>query len=113
LHSCGNIRPFLPKFVDMGLDVIHPIQKHTMDEAEVARSLGDRVSFYAGFDVQQTIPWGTVEDVRREVRFMIDTYQRPEGRLVFGAGNGINQDCPLESLEALFDEALTYGGKSV
>ncbi len=109
LHSCGNIRPFLPKFADLGLDVIHPIQKYTMDEKEVAASLGDRITFYAGFDVQQTIPWGTPDDVRREVRFMIDTYQRPEGRLVLGVGNGINEDCPVESLDALFSEAINYG----
>ena len=40
---------------------------------------------------------------------MMDTYQRPEGKLIFTAGNGINGDCSLESLEALFEEALEYG----
>ena len=42
---------------------------------------------------------------------MMDTYARPEGRLMFTAGNGVNGDCPIESLEALFDEAYGYGTK--
>jgi uroporphyrinogen decarboxylase len=40
---------------------------------------------------------------------MYDTYYRPEGKLMFTAGNGINEDCPLPSLEALYDEAYSYG----
>jgi uroporphyrinogen decarboxylase len=109
LHCCGNIVKFIPKFVDLGLDVLHPIQKYTMDERQIARDFGDRLTVLAGFDVQRIIPWGTPEDVRREVRFMIDTYLRPEGRLVLGAGNAIHEDCPPASLEALIDEALGYG----
>jgi len=111
LHSCGHIKSFIPKFIDIGLDVLHPIQKYSMDEREIARKFGKDICFWAGFDVQQTIPWGTPEDVRKEVRFMIDTYYRPEGRLMLTAGNGINEDCTLESLEALFDEIIKYGSE--
>ena len=90
-----------------------PIQKHTMDERVIADTYGKDIAIWAGFDVQQTIPWGTPGDVRREVRFMLDTYARPEGRLLFTAGNGINQDCSLDSLEALYDEAYAYGSETV
>jgi uroporphyrinogen decarboxylase len=56
------------------------------------------------------IPWGTPEQVRAEVRHLIDTYWRPgEGRLMLTDGNGINEDCPTESLEAFFNEAVVYG----
>ena len=51
----------------------------------------------------------TPEDVRREVRFLLDTYARPEGRLILAAGNNMTPDTPMESLEALLDEALRYG----
>ena len=108
LHACGNIEPFIPSFTEMGLDVLHPIQKYTMDERTIARKYGDKLCIWAGFDVQQIIPWGSPEDVRREVRFMIDTYQRPEGRLILGAGNAIHEDCPPASLEALLDESCRY-----
>ena len=59
--------------------------------------------------MQKIIPFGTPEDVRREVRFLFDTYQRTEGRLMFTAGNAVKGDCPTASLEALFDEAFRYG----
>lgn len=111
LHACGNIEIFLPDFVEIGLDVIHPIQKHTMDEKKIAARFGKDICIWAGFDVQQVIPWGTPEEVRAEVRYMMDTYQRPEGKLIFTAGNGINGDCTLPSLKALFEEALEYGSK--
>ena len=65
-----------------------------------------------GFDVQQTIPWGTPEDVRREVRHLIDTYARPEGRFMLTAGNAVKGDCPTESLAALFDESFRYGASA-
>lgn len=109
LHACGCIEEFLPTFVELGLDVIHPIQKYTMDERRIAERFGQDLCIWAGFDVQQTIPYGSPEDVRREVRFMMDTYARPEGRFMFTAGNGITGDCPLASLEALFAEAFEYG----
>jgi uroporphyrinogen decarboxylase len=111
LHTCGNIEMFMPEFIEIGLDVIHPIQKYTMDEKTIAQKYGRDICIWAGFDVQRVIPWGLPEDVRKEVRFMLDTYYRPEGRLLLGAGNGVNGDCPLKSLEALFDEAFMYSAK--
>lgn len=106
LHACGNINQFLPKFVELGLDVIHPIQKYTMDEKEIAKLYGEDICIWAGFDVQQIIPWGSAEDVRVEVRYLIETYKRSNGRLMLTAGNGINGDCPLDSLSALFVEVF-------
>jgi len=113
LHTCGNIERLIPQFIDMGVDVLHPIQKYTMDERHIAASYGDKLAIWAGFDVQQIIPWGTPEEVRREVRFMMDTYARADGRFLFTAGNMINQDCPTESLRAIYDEAYQYGSKVV
>lgn len=109
LHSCGNIEPFIPELIEIGLDVLHPIQKYTMSEQEIARKYGDQICFWAGFDVQQIIPYGTPEQVRQEVRFMLDTYARPDGRLILAAGNNMTPDTPFDSLEALFDETFNYG----
>lgn len=109
MHSCGNIQTFLPDLIEIGLDVLHPIQKYTMEEREIARQYGDQLCIWAGFDVQRTIPYGTPEEVREEVRFLLDTYYRPDGRLILGAGNNMTGDTPVESLHALLDEALHYG----
>ncbi|MBQ7720422.1 MAG: methylcobamide--CoM methyltransferase [Clostridia bacterium] len=113
LHTCGNIEAFLPRFIDLGIDVLHPIQKYTMDERKIAEKYGDRISIWAGFDVQQTIPYGTPEDVRREVRFLIDAYARPDGRFMLTLGNGATPDTPYESLEALLSEIAEYGSEKI
>ena len=109
LHACGNVRQFIPELIDIGLDVLHPIQKHTMAEKEIAAEFGRDICVWAGMDVQRIIPYGSPEDVRREVRFLFDTYFRGEGRFIITAGNRMTPDTPLRNLEALLDEALNYG----
>ena len=96
-------------FIEIGVDVIHPVQKYTMDEREVAERFGGRICFWAGMDVQQILPRGTPDDVRREVRFMIDTYDRREGGCMITAGNGITPDVPVENLRAFYEETYGYG----
>lgn len=109
LHSCGNIEEFIPEFIEIGLDVLHPIQKYTMNEADIAKKFGNDICIWAGFDVQQTIPYGTSEDVRREVRYLIDTYANCNGRFILTLGNGATPDTKIDSLEALLEESYNYG----
>ena len=109
LHSCGNNTALLPMLVDAGVRVFHPVQKGTMDGPAVAAEFGDRLAFCAGMDVQHVLPHGTPEDVRREVRELIDTFDRPEGGMCIAAGNGILPDTPLENVEAFLSEALDAG----
>jgi len=109
LHSCGNNTEVLGDLADAGVDVFHPVQKHTMDEAQVARDFGDRLTFLAGFDVQHILQEGSPEDVRSEVRHLIDTFDRPGGGMMLAAGNGIVAGTPLENIEAFLDEAVRYG----
>lgn len=104
LHTCGNIEPFLEDFIEIGLDVIHPIQKYTMDEMEIARKYGGKICFWVGFDVQRIIPFGTPEEVRKEVRYLIDAFSRPEGKFMMAMGNASTKDWEKESLQALYDE---------
>jgi uroporphyrinogen decarboxylase len=109
LHSCGNNYGIMGDLADAGVNVFHPVQKHTMDEVKVVQEFGDRMSFLAGFDVQQILPKGTPEEIRAEVRFLIDTFDRPDGGMCIAAGNGILLDTPLENIDAFLDEALVYG----
>ncbi|MBS6765053.1 MAG: hypothetical protein KH304_15930 [Clostridium sp.] len=108
LHTCGNIELYMEDFIEIGLDVIHPIQKYTMDYQEIAKKYGDRICLLVGFDVQQTIPFGTPGEVRQEVRDLIDTFSRPSGRFMLTMGNGSTLDWQLSSLEALYSETETY-----
>ena len=113
LHTCGNVELLIPRFIDLGVDVLHPIQKHTMDERHIALRYGDRITIWAGFDVQRTIPYGTPEEVRQEVRMLMNAYTRADGRFMLTFGNNITPDTPIESLRAVYDEAFSEGTKIV
>jgi len=102
LHSCGNVEPFIPHFIELKLDVLHPIQKYTMDQRAIAKKYGDKICIWAGFDVQRVLPFGTSDDVRNEVREMREIYKG--SRWMFTLGNGATPDIPIDNLEALLDE---------
>ncbi|HUU43360.1 MAG TPA: uroporphyrinogen decarboxylase family protein [Planctomycetota bacterium] len=109
LHSCGNNTEIMEDLIETGVNVFHPVQKHTMDLASTARDFGDRMTFHVGFDVQQTLRWGSVDEVRAEVRSLVDTFDRDDGGMVLAAGNGIVGETPFENIEAFLDESLRYG----
>jgi uroporphyrinogen decarboxylase len=104
LHTCGNVLSIIDDFIDIGLDVIHPIQAHTMDYEVVAERFGGRISFLVGVDVQHLLPEGSPEDVRRGIRELVQTFRRPQGGLLLAAGNGIMPETPLENIRAFLDE---------
>ena len=111
LHSCGNIEAFLPEFIEIGLDVIHPIQKNTMDEKVISEKYGDKICILSGIDVQYLMAFGTPGEVEEEVKFLINTYQRPEGRLMMTMGNGSTPDWKIANLEAMYETSLKVGVK--
>jgi len=82
-----------------------------MDEKAVAEKYGDRLTFLAGIDVQHVLQEADPEGVRAEVRYVIDTFNRPSGGLCIAAGNGIVSGTPIENIEAFLDEAVNYGQK--
>ncbi|MFO7821033.1 MAG: uroporphyrinogen decarboxylase family protein [Lentisphaeria bacterium] len=109
LHSCGNNTELLDDLIEAGVDVFHPVQKHTMDEEKTVERFGDRITFLAGIDVQHTLQEKDPAGVREEVRFLIDTFDQPDGGLCIAAGNGIVSGTPIENIEAFLEEALEYG----
>ena len=109
LHSCGNNTIILDDLVQAGVDVFHPVQKGTMNEAETARKYGDALTFLAGVDVQHILQEADPAGVRKEVRNLIDTFDRADGGMCIAAGNGIVAGTPFENIEAFLDEAVRYG----
>ena len=109
LHTCGNVTPFMEDFIEIGFDVLHPIQKRCMDAEAIAKKYGGRICILAGFDVQRVIPYGTEEEVRAEVRWLVDAYSRQEGRFMLTMGNGATEDWKVPCLDALYEETLEYG----
>ncbi len=80
-HSDGAVRPVIPDLIEIGMDVLNPIQWRCqgMERAGLKRDFGDRVIFHGGVDNQQTLPFGSVADVQEEVRTNL---------AVLGAGGG-------------------------
>lgn len=107
LHSCGNITAFLPEFINLGLDVIHPLQKYAMDEAAVLDSFLDQICFWYGMDVQKIIPFGTAAQVEEEIRRVYSLFSKGKGRFLFTCGNALTPDCPLDSFKTLYQVSHT------
>ncbi|MEI6513977.1 MAG: uroporphyrinogen decarboxylase family protein [bacterium] len=109
LHSCGDNTEIIEDLIEAGVNVFHPVQKHAMKEQEIAAKYGDRMTFLVGFDVQDKIVNGTPEEVRAEVRYLMDTFDRPDGGMCIAAGNGIVGGTPFENIEVFLDESVRYG----
>ena len=81
-HSDGNVWDAIPDLIEAGVEVLNPVQPECMDPAKVKSAFGDRLSFFGTVSVQQTMPFGSPEDVRREVKLRIDTVGRGGGLLL-------------------------------
>ncbi len=108
LHSCGNIAAILPDLVELGLNVLNPVQPRAMNVEELAKMYGGKLCFYGGVDVQGTLPHGTPEDVRREVKYYIDTFGRFKGGYIGGVSHTVISDVPLENIVALYEAFEEY-----
>lgn len=106
LHSCGDTHEIMPTFIAMGLDILDAMQPEPegMDPPTIKRLYGDRLTFCGLISTQQTLPHGSVEDVRREVRERIEIVGAGGGYILSPAHN-IQPDTPLENVLALYDEA--------
>ncbi len=102
IHSCGNVTKIVPDLIELGLNVLNPIQPKAMDVEQLAKDYGGKLCFYGGVDVQDTLPHGTPEDVRKEVKYYIDTFGRFNGGYIGGVSHTVISDVPLENIVALY-----------
>jgi len=109
-HTCGSVKPLIPDMIDCGLDILNPVQPHVedMEPAELKRLFGERLSFHGSISIQRTLPFGTPDDVRREVRKRFDSLG-PGGGFIFCTAHNIQADTPIENIEALFDAYRELG----
>jgi uroporphyrinogen decarboxylase len=99
-HSDGNIQAILPDLIEIGLDVLNPIQPACMDPAQLKRAYGDRLCFWGSIDEQHTLPFGSPEDVRNEVNLRLETVGQ-NGGLILGPTHHVQLDTPLENFWAM------------
>lgn len=101
-HSDGNILPIIPELIEIGVDVLNPIQPACMDPALVKREFGRDLCFWGTIDEQHTLPFGTPADVRAEVRERLRTVGAGGG-LILGPTHHVQLDTPMENFRALVE----------
>ena len=113
IHSCGSVYQFLPEFIQAGFDILNPVQCSAadMDPVRLKREFGRNLVFWGGgVDTQKTMPFGTPDQVYREVRERIDIFN-DNGGFVFDAIHNVQGNTPIENVAALF-RALGDSAKS-
>ncbi|MGD8113876.1 MAG: uroporphyrinogen decarboxylase family protein [Sphaerochaetaceae bacterium] len=104
-HSCGSIVPFIPKLIDIGVDILDPIQitAKGMDPVILKEQFGNDICFHGGVDTQYLLPEGSPEEVRKQVGILVDTLGC-NGGYILSPSHILQTDVPLENIEALYQE---------
>lgn len=108
-HSDGDISEVLDDLVEIGVDIVNPIQPECMDPAEVKKRYGDHLTMHGTISLQETLPHGTTADVRNEVELRIRTCGQ-DGGLIICPSNMVQNDVPLENIVAMYDAAREFDG---
>lgn len=110
-HDDGAMRQFLPELVEMGIDVLNPVQWTCpgMDMAELKAEFGKKICFHGAVENQRILPFGTEEEVRAEVRHCIDALASDGTGYILASCHNIQPITPIENIIAMYDEAWKYG----
>ena len=109
-HSCGAVRDIIPLLIEDGVEILDPVQVRAagMDLPGLVRDFGDHLVFHGGVDTQSTLPFGTTDDVRAQVRSYIDLTRDRGGYILSGSQDYI-EDIPLDNILAIYDENVKVG----
>ncbi len=110
-HDDGSCRAFLPVLVEMGIDILNPVQWTCpgMDMVELKQEFGDRLAFHGAVENQRILPFGTEEEVRAEVRHCIDSLASDGTGYILASCHNLQANTPVENIIAMYDEAGSYG----
>ena len=112
IHSCGSIIDLIPDMLDAGFDVLNPVQTAAtgMDPVVLKKRFGDRVVFWGGgVDTQRTLPFGTADEVRQEVRERLRIFGEGGG-FVFNTVHNVQPNIPVENVLAMYETVRDFGG---
>ncbi len=101
-HSDGNILPIIPELIEIGVDILNPVQPASMDPAEVRKIAGRKLCLWGTIDEQFTLPFSDPEGVRKEVASRIFSAGR-EGGLILSPTHNIQLDTPIENYLSMID----------
>jgi uroporphyrinogen decarboxylase len=107
MHSCGNIMEIIPDLIEIGLDVLNPIQPGALDHGQIAKEFGGKITFFGGIDVQ-SLPAKSTEEVEREIERLVETFGGYNGGLIFCTANSVVPETPLRNIEAMLRACQRY-----
>ena len=110
-HCCGSVRALLPDFVEAGFDILNPVQTSAanMDPVELKKTFGDVFTFWGGgIDTQRTLPFGTPDQVREEVRQRLEVFGAGGG-FVFNPVHNVQSRAPVENILAMYQAVREFG----
>jgi uroporphyrinogen decarboxylase len=105
-HCCGALRPIVGDLVEMGINVLNPIQCNCpgMDPLELKKEFGDRLAFMGGVDTQDLLPNGTAEEVRKATARLVEGMTADGGGYILAASHTVPPETPLENIFAMYHE---------
>jgi len=110
-HSDGNVAPLIDDFIEIGVDILNPIQTSAgsmSDLPALKKRFGNNIVFCGGIDSHRVLPFGSVEEVRQEVRRVMDILG-PGGGYMMGAVHTVMNDVPPENVLAMVDAVEEFG----
>lgn len=107
-HSDGNMWDIIPDLIDVGVDIINPVQPECMSPGDVKKLFGDKISMWGTIGVQSTLPFGTPDEVRLTVRRRIEDCGK-NGGLILSPAHMIEPEVPFENVRALYEAIFEYG----
>ena len=110
-HSCGNVRPLLPDFIELGVDILNPVHTRAtgMEPVALKRDFGNDMVFWGGgVDTQDVLPHGTPQQVQDDVRRNVEALA-PGGGFVFNTVHNIQADVPPENITAMLKALAEFG----
>ncbi len=104
IHSCGDISEIIPELVEAGANCINPFQPEVLDVDNILNTYRGKVSFHGGLSTQKTLPYGTVEDVVKETKHLLELGK--DGSYIFAPSHATEGDTPIENIVAFINVIL-------
>jgi uroporphyrinogen decarboxylase len=106
-HSCGSVRPIIPDLIEIGIDVLNPIQCNCpgMDAFELKSEFGENLAFMGGIDTQGLLPKGTAPEIRKYTSELIEKMTNDGGGFILAASHTVPPETPFDNIFAMYEAA--------
>jgi uroporphyrinogen decarboxylase len=107
-HSDGNVEPIIEDLIEIGMTILNPVQPECMDQAKLQAQYGDRIAFWGCVGTQTTFPFGSPEDMRQNIKWLIEV-MGGDGGLLLAPTHVLEPDVPWENIAAFFAAIDEFG----